>query len=59
VAAHLRISSISLQCKTKELIAGCAVIQVKPRHEKAIPPEKLNEAMALFTGPPSGTYYKG
>ncbi len=24
---------------------------------KAIPPEKLNEAMAMFDRPPSGTYY--
>lgn len=25
---------------------------------KAIPPEKMNEAMTLFAGPPTGTYYK-
>jgi uncharacterized protein (DUF427 family)/heme-degrading monooxygenase HmoA len=25
---------------------------------KAIPPERLNEAMAMFARPPSGTYYK-
>ena len=25
---------------------------------KAIPPEKMTQAMALFAKPPSGTYYK-
>ena len=25
---------------------------------KVIPPEKMKEAIALFAGPPTGTYYK-
>jgi len=33
-------------------------IEAHQNAEKAIPPEKLNQAMAMFAKPPSGTYYK-
>ena len=33
-------------------------IEAHQNAAKAIPPEKMNEAMTLFAGPPTGTYYK-
>ena len=33
-------------------------IQDHQKAAKAIPPEKMKQAMALFAKPPSGTYYK-
>jgi quinol monooxygenase YgiN len=33
-------------------------IEAHQNAAKAIPPEKLNQAMAMFAKPPSGTYYK-
>jgi len=33
-------------------------IEAHQNAAKAIPPEKLNQAMAIFAKPPSGTYYK-
>ena len=33
-------------------------IEAHQNAAKAIPPEKLNQAMSMFAKPPSGTYYK-
>jgi heme-degrading monooxygenase HmoA len=33
-------------------------IEAHQNAAKAIPPEKLNQAMGMFAKPPSGTYYK-
>ena len=33
-------------------------IEAHKNAAKAIPPEKMKEAMTLFAGPPTGTYYK-
>ena len=40
------------------IIEEWASIEAHQNAAKAIPPEKMAQAMALFAKPPSGTYYK-